>query len=121
MKGQTGRQTDRQTGRQMDEITLVPHFTLPALCLSRLCDAHIYSNLSKVHKILNAPAPHPLRDFVYSRSVASIRSSGISSIRDRAVSFRRTAFGQSCFTVEATNQWNTPPDVVKSCSSISSF
>ena len=35
--------------------------------------------------------------------------------------FRRTAFGQSAFSVKATNQWKTLPDNVRSCSSISTF
>jgi len=80
-------------------------------------NSRIFSNLCMVYKILNGLAPPPLRDFVYSRSVSSIRSSRIASIHDCTAPFRRTAFSQSSFSVKATNQWN----VMKSCSSISTF
>ena len=81
----------------------------------------LFSNLCLVYKSLNGLAPPPLRDFVQSRSVDPIRSLRRSSMQDCTVPFRRTAFGQSAFSVKATNQWNTLPDDVRSCSSISTF
>ena len=65
--------------------------------------------------------PPPLCDFVFTRSVSSIRSSRISSIQDCSISFCRTVFGKSAFSVKATTQWNVLPDDMKSCSSISAF
>lgn len=81
----------------------------------------LFSNLCLVYKILNGLAPPPLCDFVYARSLNSIRSTRISSIRDCHISFRRTVFGQSAFSVKASNQWNALPDDVRSSSSFSSF
>ena len=81
----------------------------------------LFSNLCLVYKILNGLAPPPLCDFVYTRSVTSIGSSGISSIKNCTIPFHHTAFGQSAFSVKATSQWNVLPDDTKNCSSISMF
>ena len=81
----------------------------------------LFSNLCLVYKILNGLAPPPLCDFLYTRSVSSIRSSRISSIRDCIIPFRCTAFAQSAFSVKAAIQWNALPDDTKNYSSISTF
>ncbi len=81
----------------------------------------LFLNLCLIYKILNGLAPLPLCDFVYNRSVDSVGSSRISSTQDSNTPFQCTAFGQCAFSVKTTNQWNTLPDNVKSCSSSSTF
>ena len=81
----------------------------------------LFSNLCMVYKIVNGLAPPPLLQFVNFRSLDSIKSTRISSFRDCHVPFRRTAFGQSAFSVKATTQWNALPNDIKNCDSLSSF
>ncbi len=81
----------------------------------------LFSNLCLLFKILNDLAPTPLRQFVHFRPEQSIKSTRISSIRDCSVPFRRSAFGQSAFSVKAITQSNALPDSIKNCDSIRSF
>lgn len=90
-------------------------------CVSQWCGQTLFSNLRLISKILNGLSPPQLRDFVYTRSPSSVCSARLSSVRGCNIPLHRTIFGQSAFTLKASIQWNTLPDDVRSCSSLSTF
>ncbi len=77
-----------------------------------------YSDCIVVYKILHGLAPPPLSEFIKKNTNRSTRAG---SRGDCLVPFRKTVFGQSGFSYQASHTWNTVPSDIWDLPTITSF
>ncbi len=79
-----------------------------------------YSNLCLVYKIIHGLSSPPLHQFVNTRTANHSRTRGAASV-DCIIPFRKSAFGQTDFSVRAAAEWNLTPINIRNLNTYSTF
>ncbi len=79
-----------------------------------------YNDGCLMFKILNGKAPPPLGVFIKQKNLNN-RSTRSTRRGDCEIPFRSISFGQSCFSVRASQLWNTLPTELRKCTIYHSF
>ncbi len=79
-----------------------------------------YNDGCLMFKILNGKAPPPLGVFIKQKNLNN-RSTRSTQRGDCEIPFRSISFGQSCFSVRASQLWNTLPTELRKCTIYHSF
>ncbi len=79
-----------------------------------------YLDAGLIFKIVHGLAPPPLGEFIQQKS-SSGRATRIATRGDCVVPYRRSKFGQTVFTVRASNYWNCLPAELRESTSYLAF
>lgn len=71
-----------------------------------------YANLCLAFKIVHCLAPPPLKQYIKLRTTADITVCGVTK-RDCIILFRKSVFGQSAFSIQAAEEWNSTPQYLR--------
>jgi len=76
-----------------------------------------YSNLCLLYKIIDGFSSPPLHQFVQTQTAEHSRPRGAAR-GDCIITFRKSVFGQTAFSAQATTEWNLTPITIRNTYSL---